>query len=97
MKFFDSEVKLIHSEDIGTQVICDFCGNDYSFKSDPGGMIFESKAVCPDCTKRSMRNIKKYGEEKFIRAFCPPNTSFWNFVFNYRKGNNTIKVYANGD
>lgn len=87
-------MKLISSEDIGTQVICDNCGVDYSFNTESGGMIFESKAYFPECTKEILPNIKKHKEEKFIRAVCPPNQSFWVFVVNYRGGNNTIKVYA---
>lgn len=87
-------MKEISSEDLGTTVFCDFCGVDYSFRGDVGGMIFETKAVCPECTDGCMPSIRSYKEEKYIRAICPNNLSFWAFVVNYRGDNNKIKIYG---
>ena len=40
-----------------------------------------------------MKNlIKKYNEERFIKAFCPKNISFSDFITQYRGNNNFIHV-----
>lgn len=92
-----SNVKLISEEDYGTRVLCDSCGEDYSFEGQTGGFIFESKAICPKCSDSWMKGIKKYNEERFIRAVCPPEMSFWRFVVEYRGDNSKVKVYCLGE
>ena len=57
-----------------------------------GGFIFTSKGYCPDCAGDGMKSIKKYGEEKYIKAICPKDMSFKDFILGYRGGDNTIKI-----
>jgi len=71
-------------EDNDTKVVCDFCYKDYTFESDSGGFIFSSCAYCPACAPKALAQIKRFKEEHFIKAFCPPGISFWSFVVNYR-------------
>ncbi len=78
-------------EEGDTRVQCDFCGKDYTFESDSGGFIFSGSAYCPVCAPESLKQIKKYREEKYIRAFCPPEKSFWSFVVDYRN-NRAVKA-----
>jgi len=78
--------------DIGSSVICDICGEDYTDSEEPGGFIFTSSAYCPKCSVEGMEAIKKYAEERFIKAKCPKDQSFADFVKEYRNGNNTITI-----
>lgn len=70
--------------DCGGTVLCDFCNKDYTESDESGGFIFGSNAVCPDCADKTMVDIKKYNEEKYIRSKCPEGTSFSNFVRSIR-------------
>lgn len=54
--------------DIGNLVICDICDKDYTLSNAVGGFLFLSKGVCPDCAPRFLASVKKYHEEKLIRA-----------------------------
>ena len=78
-------------EDGDTQVFCDFCDRNYTFESDSGGFIFSGSAYCPICATDALKKIKKFDEERFIKAFCPPGKSFWSFVVNYRN-NRLVKA-----
>ena len=78
--------------DIGESVLCDICNVDYSDSDKRGGFIFTSKGYCPDCAGDGMKSIKKYGEEKYIKAICPKDMSFKDFILGYRGGDNTIKI-----
>ncbi len=89
----DPEIKVLEEiYDVGESVICDFCGKDFSGSDAKGGLIFQSKAACPECTPRIKSNAIGYGESKFIRAECPDQMSFKDFVIGYRNGNNTVRV-----
>ncbi len=82
-------------KDIGDQVFCDMaCGKEYTNSDAKGGFLFGSKAVCPECAKEAYSRIVGYGEEKFIKAWCPEDMSFREFVLKIRNGNNTIKTYG---
>lgn len=70
--------------DIGRTVICDTCGADWTNRKESGGLIFESKGICPDCTPGLMKSVKQYEEEHYIRAICPEGKSFADFVREYR-------------
>ena len=96
MRSFFKDPKVISSQDLGTQVICDICNKDYTFDSASGGFLFGSYAYCPDCAVKGLKEIKKHGEEWNIKAYCPPNQSFWNFVFDMRRGNNNITIVTEG-
>ena len=83
--------------DVGTWVACDSCGKDWSFRNESGGFLFCSHAVCPDCAPEYLKGVKKYKEEHFIKAYCPPNMSFWMWVLELRGGNNTITILTGED
>ena len=65
-------------------VICDFCGEDWSDSEKAGGFIFESKAVCPNCDAGMRKLTEEYKENHLIRAECPLNESFAQFVRQHR-------------
>lgn len=66
--------------DHGDTVLCDACGDDYTNRPECGGIQFQSKAYCPSCTQRAMPTIAKYNEQGFIRAVCPPDMRFAEWV-----------------
>lgn len=87
-------MKLDYGEDIGNIVLCDICNTNYTEKPDTGGFIFNGNAYCPVCAVRGMENIKRYSEESYIDAVCPEGKSFYQFVLDYRGGDNTVAVYS---
>ena len=78
--------------DIGDTVLCDGCNKNWTGSDESSGFIFGSYAYGPCCAERMMETIKKYDEEKYIRAACRDGESFWQFVLRYRKGDNTVKI-----
>lgn len=62
--------------DVGDRVICDWCAEDYSQRNDTGGIVFGSKACCPECAPGIERDAKADGKTKYIRARCPAGKSF---------------------
>lgn len=78
--------------DIGDTVICDICNEDYTNRDDSGGFLFGTYAYCPDCAKSRMANIRSYNEEKYIKAHCPPNMSYKDWVLQLRGGDNRIII-----
>ena len=87
-------MKLESIQDIGETVICDMCGDDLSDSDESGGFLFLSNAVCPHCADERLKSIRSYNEEKHIRAFCPSDMSFKDWVLQLRGGNNTIRTYS---
>jgi len=65
-------------------VLCDFCGEDYSNSDKEGGILFGSKATCPNCVIKMMPKIIEYNEEHYIRAECPEGVSFKDWVLSLR-------------
>lgn len=78
--------------DLGDLVTCDLCDLDWTTSSETGGAVFQSKAICPRCAPRFLRRVAFAGEERYIRARCPPGQSFADFVRAYRGDNNSICV-----
>jgi hypothetical protein len=78
--------------DIGDIVCCDICGADYTDSDRVGGFQFESKAVCPECEPDYLKDVAKYGEERYIRAKAQPGETFRHFVLRLRGGVNTIRI-----
>lgn len=79
--------------DIGDMVVCDFCNEDYTNNHvATGGLIFQSKAVCPGCSPRLLDDVERYHEQRYIRAHCQQGQTFADFVREYRGNNNSIKV-----
>jgi len=66
--------------DMGRQVLCDSCSKDFTDLPDEGGIQFQSKAICPECTPRWHARAVQYGETKFIRAICPDGVRFADWV-----------------
>jgi hypothetical protein len=87
-------MKHIHIETrhVGEVVVCDACNDDYTDSTDSGGFLFGSHAYCPKCAKRSIERIKGYGEEKYIKDYCPEGMSFRDWCLKLRNGDNTIKT-----
>jgi hypothetical protein len=77
-------------KDMGNEVICDQCNKDYTNSDMQGGFIFGSHAYCPECAKESLPRIKSYGEENYIKAYCPEGMSFKDFVIQYRGEDNKV-------
>ena len=84
-----TETKII---DIGEEVCCDICNEDFTNSDEEGGFLFGSKAYCPKCAEKRLPAIKSYNEEHYIKAYCPKGMSFRQFVLNLRGGDNTIKI-----
>lgn len=71
----------------GRRVICDWmCGEEYTDSTARGGLMFESKAVCPKCAPECEASAKKYEEEHAIRARCPEGISFADWVRDIVRG-----------
>ena len=77
-------------DDLGDRVICDYCNKEWTDSDKSGGFIFGGHAICPDCAPASMERIKRYGEQWNIKATCPKDMSFKDFVVNYRGENNKV-------
>ena len=79
---------------IGSQVICDSCNNDYTRSKLSGGFSFSGYAYCPKCAPRMLETIKKHEEEEFIDSKCPEGKSFADYVREDLRGNNpgTIEI-----
>ena len=78
--------------DIGNSVVCDVCNGDFTDSDESGGFLFGSNAYCPKCAEKNLPIIKGYGEERYIKAFCPENISFKDFVIGIRAGQNKITI-----
>lgn len=78
------EPKEVQEIPIGDVVLCDLCNKDWTNDPTPGGFVFGSKGVCPDCAEEFMEGVKKYGEEEYIRAVCPPDQSHADFIRDFR-------------
>lgn len=79
-----------HIIDVGPQVICDFCGEDYTQSEAQGGLLFGSKAICPVCTPPLEKSLATNNETQFIRARCPEGMSFRAWVLSLRDGDNRV-------
>lgn len=66
--------------DMGDDVICDYCDEDYSNSDEEGGFLFGSYAVCPKCHPKAIERIIKNGEQSYVKAVCPAGWSFARFV-----------------
>jgi hypothetical protein len=88
-------------EDIsmGDIVVCDYCGRDWRGRTESGGLIFQSKAICPLCAPEAEKGIRQFGEERYVRARCREGVSFWHFVLDYRQrtGSTFIRVTTGED
>jgi hypothetical protein len=81
-------MKIIDQVDIGDSVCCDFCNEEFKGNPVSGGVLFGSYAVCPTCEPKTT------AEPEHIKARCPPDKSFHQFIMEVRGGDNTITVYT---
>lgn len=72
---FDSVI-IISTDD----VVWDYCNEDFTNDPRTGGFLFGSYACGPCCADRMLKKIKGYNEERYIKAVCPPDISFSNWV-----------------
>lgn len=77
---------------VGGNVWCDWCDADWTARTESGGLLFQSKATCPDCVPRIEASARGYGEERFIRARCPEGMSFADWVRGMRGPGAAIKI-----
>jgi hypothetical protein len=77
---------------VGRDVVCDLCDEDWTDRPEPGGFLFVSKAVCPDCAPKFMADVARYKEQKHIRGTCPVDESFADFVRRMRGPDAYIRV-----
>jgi hypothetical protein len=78
--------------DIGDNVVCDLCNEDYTNSDALGGYIFESKGVCPKCAPEFIASVFKFKEERFIRDRAMTGETFKAFILRCRGGNNQVKI-----
>jgi len=78
--------------DIGEIVVCDFCDREYTNSEEKGGLLFQSRGICPVCTPKMLKDAELYGEERFIRAVANDGETFKAFILRIRGGNNKIKI-----
>ena len=77
---------------VGDMVVCDSCSADCTDSSASGGIIFQSKAICPTCAPKWVGDAVRYNEMFLIRAECPIGQSFADFVRAYRGPDAYIRV-----
>lgn len=65
---------------VGRRVECDWCGEGWTDRPESGGLLFQSKACCPDCAPKVEASARSYGEERFIRGRCLEGVSFADWV-----------------
>ena len=78
--------------DIGDTVLCDDCNENYTDSNQTGGITFQSKAICPKCAPKWIKNAEEYNEGRFITAHCPLNMSFADWVRNVLRGGKPGKI-----
>ena len=83
---------VLYHEKLGRKVICDYCDHDYTESTLPGGLIFESKAVCPRCEPRIRASIRHYNEKRHIKAENSLMVPFAQFVREFRGPDASIIV-----
>ena len=92
-QLFKGQPTKIEVIEMGDTIFCDACNEDYTNNDlATGGFIFGSKAYCPRCAEKRLPSIKSYGEEHYIKAYCPKGMSFKDFILKIRDGNNQIKI-----
>ena len=80
--FFDEA--FVINLDVGDDVLCDHCGRDYSDSEECGGILFETRAICPKCEDEWIASAKRFGETSCIKAKCPEGVTFADWVRSIR-------------
>lgn len=87
----------IEQFDIADHVECDGCSKVFTDSDEPGGILFGSKGYGPCCAAKMEADIKRFGEEQYIRDRCPPGMAFKEWVLKLRGGNNTVTILSGDD
>ena len=76
------------------EVVCDLCNKDFTNLQDPGGLLLGSKGVGPCCAEKFEKDVRRFGEESYIRARCPEGKPFAEWILELRGegAGNTIRV-----
>lgn len=77
---------------VGKIVICDDCNADWTDRKESGGLLFESKAICPDCEPKWRKLAAEYHEEEYIRGACPELQAFADWVREMRGPDAGVRV-----
>lgn len=86
-------MKVLEVHDVGAQVNCDLCNESFTIHDmRTGGILVQSKAVCPECAPKYEADLKKYGETHLIRGRCPTGMPFHVWVMGLRQGDNKVVV-----
>jgi hypothetical protein len=88
---------MIERIDFGNRVLCDLCTTDYTDRTETGGLLLQSRAVCPECVPGVLRDAILYNEQRFIRARCPEGMEFRAWVLGLRGGDNEMRIYTGDD
>lgn len=64
----------------GRLVFCDLCGEDWTDRTESGGMLVISKALCPTCEPDYTEDLRKNCQRYLIRGRCPAGMSFADWV-----------------
>ena len=80
--------------EVGRLVVCDCCMKDFTESPDSGGYIFGSYGYGPCCGPKQLVEIRRYGEERYIKARCPDGKSFADFIREYRGGASYIHIFT---
>jgi hypothetical protein len=77
---------------LGQTVLCDDDSTDLTSDPRSGGFLFGSYAIGPCCADQYLARIRQYGEEHFIKAWCPEGVSFADWVRGMRGPDAAITV-----
>jgi hypothetical protein len=89
-----SGLQLTQVIDIGDSVVCDDCSTEFRGSLATGGILVQSKAICPTCTPKWVEMLTEYDEMHLVRARCPMFKTFHAWVMELRGGDNSIKVFT---
>ena len=79
--------------DVSDRALCDDCDSLFTAASpEAGGILFQSKAICPACAPKWEKSAADYGEEHFIRDRARAGETFFDAVMRRRNGNNTVTI-----
>lgn len=89
--------RIVHQTFI-TEVLCDCCNKLYTSDStETGGILFDTRAVCPACAPGWIENAKVYGETSHIKDRARDGETFYSFVQRLRGGKpGEVRVTAYG-
>lgn len=81
---------------LGRDVLCDIDDTDLTDDPRIGGYLFGSYAVGPCCVVRHGARVRDYGEEWNIRARCPEDVSFADWIRGLRGPDAAITITPGG-